>query len=59
MQLSCAGDLQNRVFLAQELGYWPNVDDYYTSGRKVLQIDKLEGTQAELEQLLRILLTAA
>lgn len=47
------------MFLAQSLGYWPDVDNYYTRGRKVLKFDKLEGSSGEIQQMMRILLTAA
>lgn len=58
LQLVCAGDLQLRVFLAQSQGFWPDAR-HYSSGRKILKIDQLRGTVEEVQQMMRILVTAA
>lgn len=59
LQLSCAGDIQNRIFVAQSLGYFPDLNGYYTKPRSLLKIDELRGTVAEVVQQMKILLTVA
>ncbi|ORY75961.1 hypothetical protein BCR35DRAFT_353484 [Leucosporidium creatinivorum] len=59
LQLSCSGDSRDRAFIAQSLGYYPDLDGYYTSRRSLLKIDELRGSSDEVLQMFKILLVAA
>ncbi|GAA5859120.1 hypothetical protein JCM8547_004010 [Rhodosporidiobolus lusitaniae] len=58
-QLTCAGDMLYKDYVAKSKGYLGNAGAYYSNPPKILQLPAMVGTKDELKQLLKISITAA
>ncbi|BGP14650.1 hypothetical protein JCM10213v2_002599 [Rhodosporidiobolus nylandii] len=56
---TCCDDAWVKLFVAMSEGFWNDLDGYYSRPPPLLSIDHLSGSQTDLKQLFRILLTAA
>ncbi|GAA5969901.1 hypothetical protein JCM11641_008079 [Rhodosporidiobolus odoratus] len=56
---TCCDDAWVKLFVAKTEGFWNDLDSYYSRPPPLLSIDHLSATQSDLQQLFRILLTAA
>ena len=57
--MTCGDDAQTKVYVAKAQGFWGNVERYYDAPPQMITINHLSGTQAELTQLMQILIMAA
>ncbi|GAA6064304.1 hypothetical protein JCM10212_002736 [Sporobolomyces blumeae] len=53
---TCADDAPSKLFVAKALGYWSDVDEYYTKPPPLVSIDALSATERDATQLFKLLL---
>lgn len=58
VQTSCGGDHLTNAYLAKLMGFWGNLDSYYSLPPKTITIGHLGGSKADVVQLFRIMLAA-
>ncbi|GAA5823105.1 hypothetical protein JCM11251_007488 [Rhodosporidiobolus azoricus] len=58
-QLTCAGDLLYKDYIAKVKGYIGDADQYYSAPPKILQLPAMVGTRDDLKQLLKIAIVVA
>ena len=56
---TCADDNFLKVTIAKSMGYWPDLNGYYSRAARVLTVSHMTGTVEELAQQLRVLLSVA
>ena len=59
MHSTCADENPQKVALAKALGYWNDIDAYYSRYPRVLKVQHMTGTSEEVTHLLRVLLATA
>lgn len=59
MHATCADNNVQKVTLAKAMGYWNDIDGYYSRYPRVLTVPHMTGTKAQVSHQLRILLAAA
>ncbi|GAA5889159.1 hypothetical protein JCM6882_009759 [Rhodosporidiobolus microsporus] len=58
-QLTCAGDVLYKDYMAKTKGFIGDADSYYSSPPKILQLPAMVGTRDDLKQLLKIAIVVA
>lgn len=59
LHLTCGDDEPTKVLVQKTLGFWADVEGYYSRPRRVLSFDHLGGTREEVAQAVRIGLAVA
>ncbi|BGP47753.1 hypothetical protein JCM10450v2_003618 [Rhodotorula kratochvilovae] len=59
LHMTCGDDTLTKVFVSKTQGFWSDIDGYYSNPPPLLTVDHLSGSQDDVEQLFKILLTAA
>ncbi|GAA6050270.1 hypothetical protein JCM3770_002763 [Rhodotorula araucariae] len=59
LHMTCGDDTLTKVFVSKTQGFWGDIDGYYSEPPPLLTVDHLSGSQDDLQQLFKILLTAA
>ncbi|GAA5924637.1 hypothetical protein JCM3775_005430 [Rhodotorula graminis] len=59
LHMTCGDDTRTKVYVSKAQGFWSDVERYYTEPPPLLTVDHLSGDRDDVEQLFKILLTAA
>jgi len=54
LHLTCGDDEPTKVFVQKTLGFWPDVDGYYSRPPRLVSFEHLGGTQSEVQQIVRV-----
>ncbi|GAA5903870.1 hypothetical protein JCM8208_006601 [Rhodotorula glutinis] len=59
IHLTCGDDTRTKVYVSKAQGFWSDVEHYYSEPPPLLTVDHLSGDRDDVEQLFKVLLTAA
>ncbi|GAA5914301.1 uncharacterized protein JCM6883_001805 [Sporobolomyces salmoneus] len=56
---TCADDKWVKLYLAKSEGFWNDLDDYYSQPPRLISVDHLSASDAQITQLFKLVLAAA